>query len=138
MRILQIGRGPELKFLFALCFLLAVASIGTAFAHAKITSTVPADGDFIASPRTLVLNFDDEVRLTGVELHTVEPVSAEGKTVEGAVVNLDFATTHAARSFEIGVPEPLPPGEYFLVWRCIAADSHFSTGEFFFTVIADE
>jgi methionine-rich copper-binding protein CopC len=118
--------------------LLVVTAImlpGLAYSHAKITSTVPADGDFVASPETLVLNFDNEVRLSGVELHTVEGVSAEGRTVEGDIIDLGYVATEAARSFMIEISKPLPPGEYFLVWRCIATDSHFATGEFFFTVI---
>ncbi len=95
--------------------------------HAKITSTVPADGDFVGAPRTLILTFDNAVQLTGVEL----------KTVDGT--NRDIGTFGAepAKTFRIEVPQPLPPGEYYVVWRSIAADSHFSTGEFFFTVIAD-
>jgi len=108
-----------------------------AYAHAKITSTVPADGDFVASPEVLTINFDNEVRLTGVELHSVEGVSAEGRTIEGEVTELGIVATEVARSFMIEIPRLLPPGEYFLVWRCVATDSHFSTGEFFFTVLAN-
>ena len=108
-----------------------------AYAHAKITSTVPADGDFVASPEVLTINFDNEVRLTGVELHSVEGVSAEGRTIEGEVTELGIVATEVARSFMIEIPRLLPPGEYFLVWRCVATDSHFSTGEFFFTILAN-
>lgn len=119
-----------------LLFVMAVAWPGLAYAHAKITSTVPADGDFVAAPEEMVLNFDNEVRLIGVELHTVEGVSAEGRTVEGEVTDLAIDSTEAAKSFTVELSKSLPPGEYFLVWRCIAADSHFATGEFFFTVVA--
>ena len=100
---------------------------GLAYAHAKITSTVPADGDFVGAPQILVLTFDNAVQLTGVEL----------KSVDGD--NLDIGTFSAelAKSFNIKVPQQIPPGEYYVVWRAIAADSHFSTGEFFFTVVAD-
>jgi methionine-rich copper-binding protein CopC len=137
LRSKERGRGTSLKQYLALSFILGVALAGLAHGHAKITSTVPADGDFVASPETFVLNFDNEVTLTGVELHSVAGVSAEGRTIEGDVVDLDFAATEASRSFVIEISESLVPGEYFLVWRCIAADSHFATGEFFFTVISD-
>lgn len=100
---------------------------GLAFAHAKIVSTVPADGDFVSPPRVLVLNFDSEVRLTGVELHTVD----------GDIIDLGKTEEETASLFEIRVPGILPSGEYYLVWRSIAADKHFSTGEFFFTVVAE-
>jgi methionine-rich copper-binding protein CopC len=121
--------------------LLFVATVimlpGLAFSHAMITATLPADGDFVVSPETLTLNFDNEVRLTGLELHSVEGVSAEGRTVEGEVIDLAFVATEAARSFIIDVPGSLLPGEYYVVWRAIATDKHFATGEFFFTVLAN-
>ena len=118
-----------------LLVVMTVMLPGLAYSHAKITSTIPADGDFVASPEVLTLNFDNDVRLTGMELHSVEGVSAEGRTVEGEVIELSFVATELARSFMIEIPRLLPPGEYFLIWRCIATDSHFSTGEFFFTVV---
>ena len=120
---------------FQLLVVMAIMLPGLAHSHAKIISTVPADGDFVASPDVLTLDFDNEVRLTGLELHSVEGVSAEGRTVEGEVIDLGFVATELARSFEIEIPSLLPAGEYFLVWRCIATDSHFSTCEFFFTVV---
>lgn len=109
-----------------LLFLAAVMLSGWAHAHAKMTSTVPADGDFVAAPRILTLTFDSAVQLTGVELKTVDGDSRD-------VGNFGAAP---AETFSINLPHPLPPGEYYVVWRAIAADSHFSTGEFFFTVIA--
>jgi methionine-rich copper-binding protein CopC len=111
----------------SLLFLAAVMMSGWAYSHAKMTSTVPADGDFVAAPETLVLTFDNLVQLTGVEL----------KTVDGENRDLGTFSTETAKSFSINVPQPLPPGEYYVVWRSIAADSHFATGEFFFTVIPD-
>ena len=98
-----------------------------AFAHAKITSTLPADGDFVETPATLVLSFDKPVQLTGVELNTVD----------GGDRDVSAFSAEPAKMFSINIPESLPPGEYYVVWRAIAADSHFSTGEFFFTVVAD-
>lgn len=112
---------------FPLLFLAAVMMSGWAYSHAKMTSTVPADGDFVAAPETLVLTFDNLVQLTGVEL----------KTVDGENRDLGTFSTETAKSFSINVPQPLPPGEYYVVWRSTAADSHFATGEFFFTVIPD-
>ena len=106
---------------------LAILLSGWAFAHAKITSTIPADGDFVAAPETLVLNFDNPVELTAIALNTID----------GGTRNTGDVPAEPAKSFRIGLPETLPPGEYYVVWKSIAADSHFSTGEFFFTVVAD-
>lgn len=126
-----------MKQCLALSFVLAIVLPGVVYAHAKIVSTMPADGDFVTSPETFVLNFDDKVRLTGMELHTIEGVNAEESTLEGDILQLDFDPEEAARSLTVAAPGPLQPGEYYLLWRCIARDSHFSTGEFFFTVISD-
>ena len=107
---------------------LAAAMLpGLAYSHAKMTSTVPADGDFISAPRFLVLTFDNAVQLTGVEL----------KTVDGNNRDVGTFSAEPAKTFSINVPQPLPPGEYYVVWRSTAADSHFATGEFFFTVLPD-
>ena len=110
-----------------LLFLAAVMLSGFAYSHAKITSTVPADGDFVGAPQILVLTFDNPVQLTGVEL----------KTVDGDNRDVGIFSAEPAKTFSVNVPQPLPPGEYYVVWRSIAADSHFSTGEFFFTVVAN-
>ena len=108
-------------------FLLTIMMSGLAFSHAKITATVPADGDFVAAPKKLVLTFDSPVQLTGVDLRTVD-----GETLYTPAFTSDPATV-----FDIDVPGALSPGEYYVVWKSIAADSHFSTGEFFFTVVVD-
>lgn len=110
-----------------LLFIVAVMSSGWAYSHAKMTSTIPADGDFVGAPEILVLTFDSAVQLTGVEL----------KTAEGDDRDLGDFSAERAQSFTISVPNTLPPGEYYVVWRSIAADSHFSTGEFFFTVVTE-
>lgn len=111
----------------ALLFVMAIMMSGWAFAHAKMTSTVPADGDFVEAPATLVLKFDNPVQLTSVEI----------KTVDGGDKDVGAFSAEPAKMFSINIPESLPPGEYYVVWRAIAADSHFSTGEFFFTVVTD-
>lgn len=92
-----------------------------------MTSTLPADGDFVAAPKALVLTFDNTVELTGVAL----------KTVEGDDRDIGEIPAERARTFTITLPQALPPGEYYVVWRSIASDSHFSTGEFFFTVVTN-
>ncbi len=112
---------------FPLLCLVAVMLSGWAYSHAKMSSTVPADGDFVSAPDNLLLTFDNPVQLTGVEL----------KNVAGENRDLGTFRAELAKTFSINVPQPIPTGEYYVVWRSIAADSHFSTGEFFFTVVAE-
>jgi len=111
----------------ATLFIIAVMYSGGVYSHAKITSTVPADGDFIAAPDVFVLTFDNAVKLTGVEL----------KTAAGEDRDVGTFPAEQATSFTISVPQSLPPGEYYVIWKAIAPDSHFATGEFFFTVVTD-
>ena len=96
----------------------------TALAHGVLRSSVPADGDFVASPAEIKLVFVNAVQLTGAEL----------KTVDGDPVDIGPVPNSIGSEFTIPVPAELLAGEYYLVWKCTAADSHFSTGEFFFTV----
>ena len=98
---------------FPLLCLVAVMLSGWAYSHAKMSSTVPADGDFVSAPDNLLKNVAGEKR------------------------DLGTFPAELAKTFSINVPQPLRAGEYYVVWRSIAADSHFSTGEFFFTVVAD-
>ena len=51
-----------------LLFVLAIMMSGWAFSHAKLASTVPADGDFVGSLSKITLEFAAEVELTGAEL----------------------------------------------------------------------
>ncbi len=73
-----------MKQYLALSFMLGVALSGLAHGHAKITCTVPEDGDFAAPPESFVLDFDNQVTLTGMELHTVAGGSAEGGAIFAA------------------------------------------------------
>jgi len=121
------ARGSPLIRSIPLIVVMAATLPGWAFAPARMTATVPADGDFVSAPEELVLMFDDAVQLTGVEL----------KTVEGDNRDVGSFPAERATTFTVSIPQTLPPGEYYLVWRCIGSDSHLSTGEFFFTVVAD-
>jgi hypothetical protein len=112
------------KWIFAIATLLLAALVQ---AHAKVTATFPADGDYVAAPARLVVEFDSPVRLTGIAI-----VSVSGDRLEISSLPAEPAT-----HFGVDIPSPLAPGEYYVVWKAIAADTHFSTGEFFFTITDD-
>ena len=109
-------------------FMFAVMLPVMAYSHARMIATIPADGDFVGAPARLVLTFDNAVQLTGAELNTVD----------GDKLNLDDISPERVKTFIVSIPHTLPPGEYYVVWQSIATDSHYSTGEFFFTVAANE
>ncbi len=100
---------------------------GMVLAHGKMTSSTPADGDFVSAPSEITLVFSNKVELTGAEL----------KSVDGSDNPLQHFTSGPAKAFTIQPAGQLDPGEYYLIWRAIASDGHFSTGEFFFTVVAN-
>jgi methionine-rich copper-binding protein CopC len=96
-----------------------------AFAHTGLASSEPSAGATLAAPvAEIVLMFSGEVRLTAVVL-------TDGSDTEKALGA--FAKETAAR-FVISVEEPLPPGEYTIMWRAVGADTHVVSGEIPFSV----
>ena len=105
-----------------LCLLLSAA----AFAHTRLSKSTPADGDHLASPSELVLEFSEPVHVTAVAVESDGREQALGEIPEGP-----------AESFAIPVTAQLAPGEYSVTWRAVSADTHIVSGDFIFTVVAD-
>lgn len=115
-----------MKRLNRLLLLLSMFCSTSLYAHTKLLDTMPSDGDVVRAPDSIVLDFAAEVELIAVELKTV---------VGDETVNLGPMPREVAISFSISVDTTLPPGEYYVVWRSIGADTHVVTGEFIFTVV---
>lgn len=111
------------RTLLALAAALAAASAG---AHTDIQRTAPADGAALAAaPETLVLEFNEPVRLTAVTVRGADGVAHEIDPLPGGF---------AAR-FEVAAPE-LAPGDYDVEWRALSQDTHVIDGAFGFTIEA--
>jgi methionine-rich copper-binding protein CopC len=106
----------------ALGLLLTLAS----HAHTPLKASSPAADAAVEAPQALELTFDGDVRLTSLSL-------ADSK---GAAKHLDAVPTAVASTFSLAVHEPLPAGEYKVVWRAVGGDTHIISGEFAFTVVA--
>jgi methionine-rich copper-binding protein CopC len=111
-------------------FVLAVTALlaSTAFAHARLERSTPADGATVASsPAELRLQYN-------------EPVEAAMSTVKldgpsGAPVALDKATADKQdnRTLVVALPK-LAAGDYRVDWATMGRDGHHTKGQLHFTV----
>ena len=113
------------KISLAVAALFAVLATSTAFAHAKLLSSTPADHEKLnASPAQMVLNFSEEGEMGPIKLML--------GTTEIPVA-LDWSGT-ARKSFLIKLPH-LAAGDYTLQWSMMSTDDgHVTRGSFGFTV----
>jgi copper resistance protein C len=108
----------------AAVFMVPTASV---FAHSALTASSPGHETVVASPDTLMLRFNEQVRLLRVTL------------VHGPSHNIDFgfvATTTAQQEFSYELPM-LMLGEHSVNWTVIGADGHTVSNSFKFTVSND-
>jgi methionine-rich copper-binding protein CopC len=102
---------------------LMMAASSTAWAHAALTGSNPADKSKVTAPKQVELVFDESVQLTSLTLQ-------HGK--------------EAAKPLKVPLPSdygftvPLPqlaPGDYAIGWRVVSDDTHVSKGTIHFTVV---
>jgi methionine-rich copper-binding protein CopC len=112
--------------LIASAFLLAF--ITPAFAHAHLTSAVPADAAILtASPATLTLKFSEAIELGFSGITVTGPAGAV--TLQPA--HLDPAD---AETLVVPVDGTLAAGSYTVDWHSLSTDGHKTTGSYSFTV----
>jgi copper resistance protein C len=106
--------------------LLAVVGSGTALAHAKMKSSVPADGATVAAGLSQIeMTFSHPMRLTLVRLHRAD--DDKNVALKGP---LPKAFADAAK-----VPvDALQAGAYNVSWTAVSEDGHVMKGHFAFTV----
>lgn len=101
---------------------------GLALAHAKLTSSTPADGATVPSGVTeITLNFSEEV--------SIEQTSADISGPDGKVAGVTAAVDRAERT-KMAVTSPaLADGKYTVNWAAVTEDDNgHSNGSFSFTV----
>jgi methionine-rich copper-binding protein CopC len=99
---------------------------GPVFAHAKLQSSIPAaDARLQAAPKSLILSFNESVRLAVLTL------TAGGKDIP---VTVDRSAPPAA---QVSVALPLlAVGQYVVQWSALSVDDgHVSKGTFTFAVV---
>lgn len=116
-----------IKVLYSL-FALVAASSG-AYAHAKMMSSVPANGSRVAASLSqLKFTFSKSMRLTTVKVRQEQSQLAIAPTED---LPANFIT-----SATIKIP-PLEAGTYSVEWTAVAKDGHIMTGTIDFIVDAD-
>ena len=105
--------------------MLAAAS---AFAHAKLQDSTPANGATVASPPAeLRLRYDEPVEAA---LSSVKLTGPDDAAVATDKVGADKAD---ARTLVLPLPR-LAPGAYRAEWTTVGHDGHRTKGEIRFTV----
>lgn len=108
---------------------LAVVSIATAaFAQAQFVKAMPAAGSKVGSVTEVQLEFNEGVdpRFSGLTLTAPHGVNVE--LGEPEVESGD------PRVLVVPITNVLEPGAYTVHWRVLSSDTHWSQGEFSFTV----
>jgi copper resistance protein C len=113
--------------LFSACTLMFLVA-GTAFAHASLVESDPADGATIQTPYTLSATYDEELTPNGSGIIVK---NAAGDEVATGTVSEDDD-----KVMTVDLPS-LPPGEYVARWTAVTADDLGVTrGEITFMVAA--
>jgi copper transport protein len=105
-----------------------LAAAGTAFAHAELLSSSPANQELLTeSPTEIGLQFTESV-------DPIEPgirlIAADGDHVEIGAVDQSAGTDR----MRAAVPATLADGTYVVAWQAVSADSHRVRGSFTFSV----
>jgi methionine-rich copper-binding protein CopC len=114
----------SMKKLVLIGSVLSLVVTGTALAHTKLTSSMPAEGSTVASaPTEFVLTFGEAARLTALS------VQKDGGTEQ------KIAALPTAAAAQLKVPAPkLESGHYTLSWRVAGDDGHVMNGKVTFSV----
>ena len=105
-----------------------LAAAGTAFAHAELLSSFPANQELLeVAPDEIALQFTEAV-------DPIEPgirlLDADGDEVELAAVDQSAGSDRMRAS----IPATLDDGTYVVAWQAVSADSHRVRGSFTFSV----
>jgi hypothetical protein len=112
----------------ALAASFAAAAVSPAFAHAFLTTAVPAVGSTVAAAPTEVdCNFTEALEPS---FSTLVVQNAAGARVDTGKMHL---APGDAKRMVIGV-QHLAAGTYTVVWHATSVDTHRTEGHFTFTV----
>lgn len=102
----------------------SLAFAGAAQAHAHLEKSQPAaNSTVVASPKTVELEFNEDVQVTALTLQA------------GDTKATDIGPLPKAAASKVAVPLPaLAAGSYTLTWRALGDDNHVMTGKIQFKV----
>lgn len=117
----------------AMSALIAMAS--PALAHPKLASASPAVNSTVASPKHIVLSFDEKLlpKFSGADLVMTEmPGMKMNAPMKMAATSMVYGAD--GKSLMVMPAKPLPAGTYKVAYRVVAGDSHRITGGYAFRV----
>ncbi len=127
-------RRPLLPLLSAVLAAVLIAVLGAltaapAWAHTRLVSSVPAEGQPAVAPAEVVLVFSDPVQ-AGLSALSVRGPDGEEQVDGSPTAGADGASVAQA------LRAPLPPGTWTVAYRVLASDGHPVTGSFELTTVA--
>ena len=106
---------------------IALTAVPSAFAHAILQESTPANGAVVRrSPQAVSLRFNEPVETA---FGSIRVYDCAGKRVDSGKI-----TRPDRRSVSVPIGGTLPRGTYTATWRVISADSHPVAGAFTFSV----
>lgn len=113
--------------IIAVATMMAGLAVGTASAHAQLTSTSPADGATLSAPPAAVTFTFDADLLPGT--NTISINDDHGNVVASQKVQPD------GPSVSLAWPAALEVGTYQVAYRVVSADGHPVAGAITFTIV---
>ncbi len=101
-------------------------SPAAAFAHAHLSSAMPAENATVSAPTQVSLGFTEALEK---RFSTIEVQDSSGKRVDDGTIRPE---TSPAR-LSVGLPK-LPAGTYKVVWHATSVDTHRTEGNFTFAI----
>ena len=108
---------------------LGALTAAPAWAHTRLVSSVPAEGQPAVAPDEVVLVFSEPVQV-GLSALSVRGPDGEEQVDGSPTAGADEASVSQA------LRAPLPPGTWTVAYRVLAADGHPVTGSFEVTTVA--
>lgn len=119
----------RLVLLGSVLVLFLLGGAGSAFAHAALKESDPADGSVLdAAPRDITLTFTESVSLLRDSIRVVDP---ESRAVDTGKPGRAGDRADTAR---VILPAGLDDGTYTIAWRVVSADSHPISGALIFSI----
>ncbi|WP_405443768.1 copper resistance protein CopC [Streptomyces avidinii] len=115
--------------LVAAVLALVLGGAGSAFAHAGLSASDPADGSVLqAAPQQVTLTFTESVSFSDDSLRVLSPENERANPRPAQHVDGKDNTARVELSDE------LPQGTYTVAWRVVSADGHPISGAFIFSI----
>jgi copper resistance protein C len=125
----------KLRLAFTVPVLAALAFAGSAQAHTRLVSSLPAANATVTKPGRVVLTFNERVvaRFTGVELTMT---SMPGMAAHQPMVISGFTSAMSAdgKTLTLMMRRALSAGTYQVKWHAVGDDTHRMEGTYTFSV----